>query len=438
MKAKKVSLEKNGDAVYIKFKKHTNKSQLKKCRDVIFTGIIKSPELNTVGVSVDVYNELRGSGMVLLNPCNGKYIEVVLTPLPVGEGKIKIANYVAESLAAEEGDGLILIENDTRRFSAIRIQKIENIKEDNIVISSKDNSGVPVDLDEFCFYQLFNYYTGESVIVKKSHIRIDGHLDPGTILLNKKQRTFLGLELPKHISGAYWEELVSGLPEDSAELKLLKEAYPTSDRFLKSDLEYETKQKLLKIISACCKPCLCFAPVVDSYYGKIKRGLRAIADFYVGKSTISLLCRRPYESDEGSDIVRMTASNMNLLGITEMDKIVIRYKDKSIKCRVLELDDEQLFLDSNLPAPINYVIGIPVHLRKKLGICNVNTAVKVDRDTPFIFKKSINEQIVPILLTVFSINLFDDPSIWKKALVSLLSIPIVVYLNLSSKRNMRG
>lgn len=439
MKNKKVTLERNEGTVCIKYKRHINNSQLQNCKKVCYTSTIKSSILNTVGVSKEVYNILKGLGLILFNPCNGKYIDIVIIPINVNSNEIKVANHVKEVLDLSEGDELMLIKNNTFCFSNIKIQKIENIKEDNVVISSQDINEKFIELDKFSFFHFFNYYTGDSIIVKKSHIHIDASLKRGTILLNKKQRTFLGLELPKHIANSYWEEIISKIPKDNIEdLNLLMEAYPTSDHFLKNDLEYETKQKLQKIITNYCEPRLSLVPVVDSYCQKNRRGFKAIADFYVGKSTLSLLCRRPYESDEGSDIVRMSSSNMNLLGISEMDKIIIKYKDKSVRCRVLELDDEKAFLDSNLPTSLNYAIGIPVHIRKKLGLCDINSAVKVDRDTSFIFKKSINEQIIPILLTIFSINLFDDPTIWKKVLISLLSIPIIVYLNLSSKRNMRG
>lgn len=439
MKNNKVTLEKVESAIHIKYKKHINNAQLQKSRHVYYTSTIKSSILNTVGISEETYNSLKGLGVILFNPDNGKYIDIVISPIKIDSNQIKVATYVKEILDLSVGDELILIENNTFCFSNVRIQKIGNIKEDNIVISSQDISEKGIELDKFSFFQLFNYYTGESIIVKKSHIKIDASLKKGTILLNKKQRTFLGLELPKFFPDSYWNEIISKIPTDNIEdLTLLKEAYPTSDHFLKSDLEYDTKQKLHKLITSCCEPRLSLVPVIDSYCQKDKRGFKAISDFYVGKSTLSLLCRRPYESDEGFDIVRMSSSNMNLLGISEMDKVIIKYKDKTVRCRVLELDDEKAFFESNLPTPLNYAIGIPIHIRKKLGLGNINTAVKVDRDTSFMFKKSINEQIVPILLTLFSINLFDDPSIWKKALVSLLSIPIIVYLNLSSKRNMRG
>jgi hypothetical protein len=128
---------------------------------------------------------------------------------------------------------------------------------------------------------------------------------------------------------------------------------------------------------------------------------------------------------------------MNLLGIDEMDKVILQYKNKRVSCRVLELEDMDAFGETNLPISPDLVIGIPAHIRKKLYIMDLSSSIKIDRDTGFIFKKSINEQIVPILLTLFSANLFTDSSIIYSALLSLVAIPIVLYFNLSSKRNMR-
>lgn len=126
------------------------------------------------------------------------------------------------------------------------------------------------------------------------------------------------------------------------------------------------------------------------------------------------------------------------LSASNMDRVILRHKNKSLSVAVLEIDDNDMFYKENLPININNAIGIPVHLRKQLGITRLNAVVKVDRDTGFIFRKSINEQIVPILLTLFSVNVFRDENIWKSILLSLLAVPIVVYFNLSGKRNQRG
>lgn len=207
---------------------------------------------------------------------------------------------------------------------------------------------------------------------------------------------------------------------------------------LADDLPYEVTRALNKLVGKYLPTNLTIRPVLQSFNNKPHRFWSRLADFFVGKSTMPLVCRRPYDTDEGSDVVRMSKSNMKLLGIDNMDRVILRHKNKSLSVAVLEIDDNDMFYKENLPININNAIGIPVHLRKQLGITRLNAVVKVDRDTGFIFRKSINEQIVPILLTLFSVNVFRDENIWKSILLSLLAVPIVVYFNLSGKRNQRG
>lgn len=438
MRSKKVVLKKVNDEYAILFKKKKNHHQLQFYQSFVVTSFMHSQTLHQIGVSQRIYEELKGEGLLLYCPKNGKYLDVVVTPVSIEDGKIKLTNYIQEKMDVCLEDEIILLKNCTYHFSQIKVQRIENIPEDNIVMSSRDIHGNVLDLDQFLFFQCYNYYTGDSFIIKRSHIQVSDSLKNGTILLNKKQRTFLNLEVPKYISDSFWNELQKRIPKDALEDKeRLDHAYSESDHYLKDDLTYEEKGQLLQVIKKYCPSHVCFFPVIDSYKQKTKKGLKILSDFYVGKSTISLLCRRPYESDEGSNVVRMTKSNMNLLGVTEMDQVILKYKQCSIKCRVLEMSDEKEFLEANTPVSMNFSIGVPVHIRKKLGICSIRTAVKVDRDTGFIFKKSIHEQIVPILLTFFSIHVFRDPDIWLNILLTLLIIPIVVYLNLSSKRKMK-
>ncbi len=438
MKNKKVMIKKEKDEYIILCTNEKNSHQLQYFQSFMIDSFMHSQTLHQIGVSQKVFEELKGEGLVLYFPKNGKYLDVVPIPLSIENQRIKVTNYIQEQMDACLEDEVILLKNKTYHFSNVKVQRIENIPEDNIVMSARDIHGNIVDLNQFLFFQCYNYYTGDSIIIKKSHIQLSYSLKNGTILLNKKQRIFLNLEVPKYISDAFWRELQERIPNNAIEDKeRLNRAYSESDHYLKDDLTYEEKTQLLQLIKKYCPLHVCFFPIVDSYRQKTKKGIKLLSDFYVGKSTLSLLCRRPYESDEGSNVVRMTKSNMNLLGVTEMDQVILKYKQRSIKCRVLEMDDEKDFFEANTPVSMNFSIGVPVHIRKKLGICNIRTAIKVDRDTGFIFKKSIHEQIVRILLTFFSIQLFRDPDIWINILLTLLVIPIVVYLNLSSKRKMK-
>ena len=214
--------------------------------------------------------------------------------------------------------------------------------------------------------------------------------------------------------------------------------YKAPYRAQTEDADHNVKKSCKKIINKNLGLCTKIIPVLETVREPKKNIINAICDFYVGKSTISLMAKRPFENDEGLDIVRMTRSNMNLLGIDEMDKVVLQYKNKKISCRVLDFENENSFLKTNKPSPMELSVGIPVHIRNRLGIDDLSSAVKIDRDTVFIFKKSLNEQVVPIILTVFSAILFSDFSALASTLLSIIAIPIVIYFNLSSKRNMRA
>ena len=70
-----------------------------------------------------------------------------------------------------------------------------------------------------------------------------------------------------------------------------------------------------------------------------------------------------------------------------------------------------------LKAPVTTPIGkgfrsVNVQLRKELGIRDMKSSVKIDRDTGFIFRRTFKDQIIPLLLTLFSTNLFALLSKW--------------------------
>ncbi len=393
-------------------------------------------KLNVIGVSPEVFSIYKGEKLLLLKDGNKEYLNVTLVLNCDLKGNEFVAtSYIKDALELIGSDIVFLCKYNNATYTQIYTQRVDNIREHNLVVSNLDCNGCPVDLNEFELYEIYNSSTYDSLIVKASHIKVDANLPAGTIRLNRKQRISLGLELPLYLSKEQWGILSEQLSGE--EIELFNELYITNDYILDEKASYDKKQKCQKIIKTFFGKQLKVIPVVTPTKIKKKNLLQKFCDFYVGKSTISLMAKRPYENDEGLDIVRMTRSNMNLLGIDEMDKVILQYKNKKIRCRVLELDSEELFLKTNRPVSTDLAIGIPIHLRKKLGILDLSASIKVDRDTAFIFKKSINEQVVPILLTLFSTNLFSDSSIIVSALLSLVAVPIVLYFNLSSKRNMR-
>ena len=304
------------------------------------------------------------------------------------------------------------------------------------MLSKFDANVKEIDLKNFSHYEIYNLLSGGSIVVKTGHIIIDPDLCAGTIRLNRKQRLFLGLELPRILTEEQWGFLEKRLTPD--EMNEISSLYGAPGRAQTEDADHKVKKSCKKIIKKNLGLCTKIIPVLETVREPKKNIINAICDFYVGKSTISLMAKRPFENDEGLDIVRMTRSNMNLLGIDEMDKVVLQYKNKKISCRVLDFENENSFLKTNKPSPMELSVGIPAHIRNRLGIDDLSSAVKIDRDTVFIFKKSLNEQVVPIILTVFSAILFSDFSALASTLLSIIAIPIVIYFNLSSKRNMRA
>lgn len=398
-------------------------------------------KLNVIGISPALFAQLSSQKMLLVNLESGKYSNVSFKlDEKVGDAEFVATAHLKETLALEGSEAVFLCQYKDLKFSRVLVQKIDHIRESNLVIAESDyqNLGYNIQESPYRFFEVYNTFSHDSIVVEKNHIIPDASLAQGTVRLSKRQRSYLGLEVPQYLSNEQWAVLEEKLDPESEEHKIICEVYPSEDRVLDKSVSYEKKNRAKEIVSGYCSGELSMIPVPESTYAKKRGLLRRICDVYVGKSTLSLVCRRPYDIDEGVDVVRITKSNMNLLGIDEMDKVILQYKNKKVSCRVLELDDEEAFAETNFPISKDLVVGVPVHIRKKLQVMDLSSSIKVDRDTTFIFKKSINEQIVPVIVTLFSTTeLFKDASVAFSGLLSLIAIPLVLYLNLSSKRNMR-
>ncbi len=393
---------------------------------------------HAISVGREVYEAYRHEKMLLLKEGSGAHVNVqLMLNEKLAAGEFRSTSFVREKLGIQTGDRAYLCRYDSRVYGKILTQKIDHIRENNLVVSALDSRGEKMDVQHFRHFEVFSPLTGGSMIVRASHIVVDEKLAPGTLRLNRKQRIFMGLEFPFFLTREQWARLNGAL--DEAQRDALSQVYVTEEHLLNKDASYEQKKLCRELFKEHFGRQIRIIPVLESVSAG-KKGLgEKLCDFFVGKSTISLIAKRPFENDEGLDVVRMTRSNMHLLGIDEMDKVQVQYRSRKVSCRVLELDgNEEAFLETNRPMSMDFAIGIPSHIRKKLDLPDLATAVKVDRDTRFIFKKSINEQVVPIILTLFSANLFTDSSVILSALLSLFAVPLVLYLNLSSKRNMRG
>ena len=428
------------DKIVLSHKKHKDENQLQMLSSMKIVGKITRFRLNTIALPKAMFEQLKCKTVGVFNAQNGKYMDVVLVADDTLQtGELKTTNNMLDFLQLTIQDECTLCLNRNLVFDKVMTQKVELIPEDYVTVSASDmcDNGFDMFINAHTQFEITNSLTNESFILKRSHIKVDKTLPKGAIRLNRKQRCFLNSDLLQYLTTEQIDEILSSTATQE-ELQTVFEVYPKDkDYELQSHLPFELQKSAFAIIKKILKPVITLHPVVESFGYKYKRGLaQAIADMYVGKSTVALMCKRPYESDESSNVVRMTNSNMKLLGLEETDMVTLTYKNKQVKCRVLQLDDTAKFDAVNSPIDTNLAIGIPSHMRKKLGMPYIDSCVKVDRNTKYILNKSINEQVVPILLTVFSTH-----AIFKSVLLSLifsiLLIPIVVFLNLSSKRNMR-
>ncbi len=360
-------------------------------------------KLNVVQVSPKVYRELpKDCAYVLVNPENGKFDLVEVTAREGVEDAagetltMRLVPAVKECLGYKDTQKNLCLCRLTisEPFRVIRRQSLEHVKEDNLVVSAECYDTFIQDAP-FQLFDVVNGQTGESICLQKAHI-IRAEVPEGKpfLRMNRKHRIFLGLEK-------------KGLSE---------------------------------------KPLIYIRPVVESFCArKAFNPWHMLTRFFVGQSALSLVCKRPYECDENTDVIRLTNSNMKLLGVEEIDSVILRHHMKKVKCRVLELDDKDVYLEMNggvatdtQPAEevitADLAVCIPAHIRKKLGLHYIDSAVKVERDTDFLFSKSLPDQIVPLLLTFTASGLVLDTNIVLEFLFALL----VVYLNFSSKRHMRS
>lgn len=452
--------------IVIEGKDASDSDQLYDAAEVIYSDTVYRPELlNSVMVPPEVYRSYHGTVVSLVSLHNSRTVDVRLLADPALNGNlIKTSSYIKDALNLQKDSALYLCKHRSIDIEKVTIQRIDDIKEDTVTLSAEIYDDY-IKNSNYSLYQFIEVYSGRSFVLKASHIKraTDGDESNGqtdrtisrTVKMNRKQRQFLGLIVPPFLNEEQRHILTDHKRLLPAEIALIQRAYPEKDgkkvsggkkgtkragEYILNEAEIDHEDR--KIIEELVKTYLTdlkIVPVIQSFcYKKPLRPLRALADFYVGKSTLSLACRRPYENDENSDIVRISRSNMRLLGIDEMDKVILKYKNNEVICRALEIDDVDHFTRNNKPLNADLSVGVPAHIRKKLGVPDLLSCVKIDRYTPFIFKKSVNEQILPVILTLFSSEVLAWQNIALSICLPLLAIPIVVYINLSSKRNMHA
>ncbi len=138
------------------------------------------------------------------------------------------------------------------------------------------------------------------------------------------------------------------------------------------------------------------------------------------------------DTDDKNNVARLNSNMMSLIGVSENDKIRIRFGPREITLRILSREDLT-----------DYEIGIPASGRRALAMNSMNDIVSVSRDMEHTFKRHSQEQTIAILGTVLAavqvLTAFDffTATVWgvlTAVLIILLAIVSMLYFALSEER----
>ena len=159
------------------------------------------------------------------------------------------------------------------------------------------------------------------------------------------------------------------------------------------------------------------------FFGRLWDSIRKkMLEIIIGKTEYCMKTCWTNLTDDKNNVARISRNMMNLLGVSENDKVVIKYGQKEAIVRVLEGED---YTDSQ--------VGVPAPVRKSLGMNSTNDVVVLYRDMKYIFKRHSQEQTVAIIGTVLAV--FQVVSnITIGVLLCILFIPIILYFALNEER----
>lgn len=288
-------------------------------------------------------------------------------------------------------------------------------------------------------FEIISRATGSSLDIERTKIHPSSSSPDGTIKLSYLQREFLGLEHPPDTLSPYYMELFLNKLENQNDKDFLNAHY-ANEKVHEIDT-FEERKKAKGIF----KKVGYYQAAIYPIYGKrtkkkmffLKRIFFLLLRWVIRPANLKLKVIRPYSTDESSNIVRISKNVMSLLGIEENDLIKINYRGRSVSVPVLGLDSAELIEETNIvsnKSSINISIGIPAHLRAKLGIKQIGKVCDVERDLVFLLRKNLYIQFLPILAAIFGISSLGFLPIWLKITLSICMVPLTSYIILSSVR----
>ena len=142
----------------------------------------------------------------------------------------------------------------------------------------------------------------------------------------------------------------------------------------------------------------------------------------IGKVDYYLKTEWTSGTDDKNRDARLSPYMMNLLGVSENDKIVALFGDNKTTLRILSNKDLS-----------NYQIGLPASARKCLDMNSINDIVVVHRDMAHALKRKSQAQLLAFLGTLFTILKFNlKPLI--TIILCITIIPIALYFVLNEER----
>ncbi len=112
----------------------------------------------------------------------------------------------------------------------------------------------------------------------------------------------------------------------------------------------------------------------------------------IGKAEYILKTQGADDTDDKNNVARLNNNMMKLLGVSENDKILIKFGKSAVTLRVL--NDDKIS---------DYEIKIPASGRRDLGMSSINDIVIVHRDMKHTFHRHSQEQTIAILGTVLAV-----------------------------------
>ncbi len=356
---------------------------------------------------------------------------------------VSYANYNTEKIAylsfalnsINDGDKFILKEIPHVDVERYHIAKIQDLKTDKVLISDNIMQNIMGD-KKLKGVSIVNKLNGYSLNLPMNKVDKDMN-NQGRVTLSIKHRKLLDVELPTFINQIYLDRLEGSLSE----------YYNSETDNVKYTNYYEASEKVKKSLKDYKINLLSVYPIyhVETRTNPIKwlyKGIigmkNKILSFFIGQRSISLRVIRPYPIDESENLVRLSKTAMELLGLDETDTVIIRNEDCSCKARVLLIDDWDIISNENRiksEQELSLLIGIPAYMRSKLELPFINSNVFVERDLSYFFRKHLNSQVMTIISFMLSFPVLGNIPNPVVRYISIAMFTIfMIYLSFSEVR----